>query len=74
MPMAIFKLSIRRASLAAVIALAGAVAVPAAAAAAVDGTSNTIMFATSSGKHSFMDYTDDAYRRVAVPGGQEGEE
>ncbi len=55
-------------SLAAAIALAGAITVPAAAAAAVDGTSNTIMFATSSGKHSFMDYTDDAYRAVVRRG------
>ncbi len=65
MPNSHFKLSVRRMSLAAAIAVAGAATVPAAATAAVDGTSNTIMFATSPGKHSFMDYTDDAYRAVA---------
>jgi hypothetical protein len=68
-PSSDFKLSIRRVSLVAAIALAGAITVPAAAAAAVDGTSNTIMFASSGGEHSFMDYTHDAYRAVAATGG-----
>jgi hypothetical protein len=41
-------------------AVAGAFAMPAAASAATDGTSNTIMFAELHHKPAgFMDYTDD---------------
>jgi hypothetical protein len=40
-------------------ALAFAAVTPAAASAATDGTSNTIMFAELQHKPGFMDYTDD---------------
>jgi hypothetical protein len=65
-----FKPTIRRAILAASIALAGAIAVaaPAGAAAVTDGTSNTIMFGSSSLQ------LDEAHHRAVVTGGQEGEE
>jgi hypothetical protein len=58
-------------------AIAGLAAIPTAASAATDGTSNTIVFAEL--RHAptgFMDYTDDVCLRPAkrYAGGQEGEE
>jgi hypothetical protein len=48
--------------------LAFAVVTPAAASAASDGTSNTVMFAELQHKPGFMDYTDDVpFVRAARP-------
>ena len=48
------------------IALAFAMATPAVASAATDGTSNTIMFVESQYVPTFMDYTDDVCLRRAA--------